>query len=254
MEPPQHIAGASAPVTPAAPRGVHAAPTAAPTFYLTSRQPIHPGAIVLAIVAAVLSVGAIIYAMAHSGVHLSPSGPDSSRSAGSSGSSSADDKDDDPNQVDTIVLGDPNEAPTPAPAHPSSHNGSVHPFLLTILPHSGEHYGQIPNSPTGRLLFNWLAAFNRPSAPGLADALPVAGQPQVLAFQLALRQQTGGFTLISAKEVQPGLLVFRLRDQSPAGNEALGTLVADPDSLQPAIASFSLRAIPTAPQQPALRQ
>jgi hypothetical protein len=60
-----------------------------------------------------------------------------------------------------------------------------------------------------------------------------------------LRHQTGGFELLSAKEVQPGVLVFRLRDQTPAGNETLGTLQLLPDSSPAAIASFSLRAVPS---------
>ena len=246
MESPQHIAD-STPVSPPTARS-------APTFYLTGRQRIHPGALLLGILAACASIGLILYAMARSGVHLLPAGPDSSRSASGASGSSADDKDDDPNQVDTIVLGDPSEAPVPAPLHAArpDPNSSVHPFLLTILPHTGEHFGQIPNTPAGHLLFDWLAAFNKPtpqaSAAALAQALPTAEQAQVLAFQLTLRQQTGGYYLLSAKEVQPGLLVFRLRDQTKAGNEALGTLLLKPDSPSPAIASFSLRAIPPPPQ------
>ena len=35
------------------------------------------------------------------------------------------------------------------------------------------------------------------------------------------QQQTGGVNLLSAKEVQPGVLVFRIRDQTPEGVEAL---------------------------------
>jgi hypothetical protein len=65
---------------------------------------------------------------------------------------------------------------------------------------------------------------------------------------MELRQQTGGFTLLSAKEVQPGVLVFRLRDQTPSAGEVLGTLQMVPNSNPPAIASFSLRAVPSARQ------
>jgi hypothetical protein len=60
---------------------------------------------------------------------------------------------------------------------------------------------------------------------------------------MELRQQTGGFNLLSAKEVQPGVLVFRLRDQTPSATEVLGTLQVLPDSAS--IASFSLRAVPS---------
>ena len=38
------------------------------------------------------------------------------------------------------------------------------------------------------------------------------------AAQIELRRQTGGFNLLSAKEVQPGVLVFRLRDQTGRAN------------------------------------
>jgi hypothetical protein len=62
---------------------------------------------------------------------------------------------------------------------------------------------------------------------------------------MELRQQTGGFNLLSAKEVQPGVLVFRLRDQTPSAIEALGTLQVRPNSNPATIASFSLRAVPS---------
>jgi hypothetical protein len=237
MESPQHIADSTPNPPPAIP--------AAPTFYLTARQPFSPTAILLAILAAAASLAFIVYAMAHSGAHLLPGGPDSSRSAGGNGSGG--DDTDDPNQIDTIVLGDPTEAPRPAHRGDSSanKNSSVHPFLLTILPHAGDHFGQIPDSPAGHLLYNWLAAFNQPNAPALAAALPTAAPASTLDAQWELRRQTGGFTLLSSREPQPGLIVFRLRDQAKAAHEVLGTLWLRPNSDPPAIASFSLRALPT---------
>ena len=62
---------------------------------------------------------------------------------------------------------------------------------------------------------------------------------------MELRQQTGGFSLLSAKEVQPGVLVFRLRDQTPLATEVLGTLQVRSGSSPATIASFSLRAVPS---------
>jgi hypothetical protein len=217
---------------------------ATPTFYLTGRQSLSPGAILLAIVAAAASLGFIIYAMGRPGhFHLIPGGPESSRfAAGASGPSSGDDDKDDPNQIDTIVLGDPNDAPVPA--HRGDHVSSVHPTILIVLPRSGEHFGQIPDNPAGRLLYDWLAAFNQASAPALATSLPTVAQASAVDAQMELRRQTGGFTLLSAKEVQPGLLVFRLRDQTHESGEVLGTLLMSPDSNPPSIASFSLRAVP----------
>ena len=46
---------------------------------------------------------------------------------------------------------------------------------------------------------------------------------------MELRRLTGGFTLLSAKEVQPGVLVFRLRDQNVVATEVLGTLQMRPN-------------------------
>jgi hypothetical protein len=62
---------------------------------------------------------------------------------------------------------------------------------------------------------------------------------------MELRAQTGGFSLLSAKEVQPGVLVFRLRDETPSPTEFLGTLQVRSNSNPATIASFSLRAVPS---------
>jgi hypothetical protein len=79
-------------------------------------------------------------------------------------------------------------------------------------------------TPAGGLLYGWLAAFNQASYPALGNALPNVALASAAAAQIQLRQQTGGFNLLSAKEVQPGVLVFRLRDQTPSAIEAPGTL------------------------------
>jgi hypothetical protein len=104
--------------------------------------------------------------------------------------------------------------------------------------------GLIPDTPAGRLLYGWLAAFNQASYPALGNALPNVALSSAVAAQMELRRQTGGFNLLSAKEVQPGILVFRLRDQTPSATEVLGTLQVRPNSSPAAIASFSLRAVP----------
>jgi hypothetical protein len=199
---------------------------AAPSFYITGRQPLRPGAILLATVAAVGALSLVLYALSHSGhAHLT-SGDD-----------------DDPDQIDTIVLGDPADAPVPA--RPGHHVSPVHPTILVRLPRFGDQVGLIPQTPAGHLLYNWLAAFNQASYPALADALPNVALASATAAQMELRQQTGGFSLLSAKEVQPGVLVFRLRDQTPSETEVLGTLQVRPNSSPATIASFSLRAVPS---------
>jgi hypothetical protein len=195
----------------------------APRFYLTGRQPLSPKAILLAIVAAVGALSLVLYALGHN------------RAAGQK-------DDDDPDQVDTVVIGDPTEAPVPA--RPGTHVSPVHPTVLVRLPRFGAQLGLIPNSPAGHLLYNWLAAFNQANYPALADALPNVALAAATGAQMELRGQTGGFSLLSAKEVQPGVLVFRLRDESPSPTEFLGTLQVRPNSSPATIASFSLRDVP----------
>ncbi len=201
-------------------------PLTAPTFYIIGRQPLRPGAILLAIIAAVGALSLVLYALSHSG-----------------GARQKDDDDDDPDQVDTIVIGDPTQAPVPA--RPGEHVSSVHPTILVRLPRWGDQVGFIPNTPAGHLLYNWLGAFNQASYPALANALPNVALASATGAQMDLRWETGGFSVLSAKEVQPGVLVFRLRDQSPSPTEVLGTLQVRPNSSPATIASFSLRAVPS---------
>lgn len=215
----------------------------APSFYLTGRQPLRPGAILLAVVAAVVALSSVLYALGHNG-HASVtngSGPARSTGAPPGAAPAADDKDD-PSQIDTIVLGDPADAPVPG--RRGDHVSSVHPTILVRLPRFGEQVGLIPDTPAGRLLYGWLAAFNQGNYPALGNALPNAALASAAAAQIELRRETGGFSLLSAKEVQPGVLVFRLRDQTPSAVEVLGTLQVRPNSSPAAIASFSLRAVP----------
>ena len=216
----------------------------APRFYLTGRQRLSPGAILLAIVAAVGALSSVLYALGHTGHVPFTSGSDAARSASATpgAATAADDDKDDPNQIDTIVLGDPADAP--APARKGDHVSAVHATILVHLPRFGDQVGLIPDTPSGRLLYGWLAAFNQASYPALGNALPNVALASAAAAQIELRQQTGGFNLLSAKEVQPGVLVFRLRDQTPSATEVLGTLQVLPNSSPAAIASFSLRAVP----------
>lgn len=220
-----------------------------PSFYITGRQPLRPGAILLAIVAAVGALSSVLYALGHTGhARLVSDSSGVARSASGTSGAAPDDKDD-PSQIDTIVLGDPADAPVPA--RKGDHVSPVHPTILVRLPRFGDQVGLIPDSPAGHLLYDWLAAFNQASYPALANALPNVALASAAAAQMELRKQTGGFSLLSAKEVQPGVLVFRLRDQTPSAIEALGTLQVRPNSSPAAIASFSLRAVPQ-PRQNAI--
>jgi hypothetical protein len=242
------------------PRTQHLPPTCvptltAPTFYITGRQPLSPTAILLAIITAVAALFAVLYALSHTGdTHFTStnSGADRSASATNGAASAAGQKDDDdPNQIDTIVLGDPTDAPVPA--RPGDHVSTVHPTIIVRLPRTGDQVGYIPNTPAGHLLYNWLAAFNQANDSALATALPNVAPASATAAQMELRRQTGGFLLLSSKEVLPGVLVFRLRDQNPPPTEVLGTLQVRPNSNPATIASFSLRAVPSPRQDPSAR-
>jgi hypothetical protein len=207
-----------------------------PTFYITGRPPIHPAAVLLAIVTAVGALSLVLYALSHTG-HV--------RLTSAKATPGAKQKDDDdPNQVDTIYVGDPGEAPVPA--RPGEHPSPVHPTILVQLPRWGEQVGYIPNNTAGHLLYDWLAAFNRANSPALENVLPNVALASATAAQLELRRQTGGFNVLSAKEVQPGVLVFRLSSQTPPAMEVLGTLQVRPNTSPATIASFSLRAVPSA--------
>lgn len=222
-----------------------ARPRTAPSFYLTGRQTLGPGAILLATVVAAGALWTVLFALKHNAHAALRPDDEAARSASSThGAPRTDDKDDDPNQVDTIVLGDPGDAPVPA--RKGEHVSSVHPTIIVRLPRFGDQVGLIPDSAAGRLLYGWLAAFNQGSYPGLANALPSRETAAVAAAEMELRRETGGFSLLSAKEVQPGVLVFRLRDQTPLAGETLGTLQVVPGSGLAAIGSFSLRTVPSA--------
>lgn len=219
------------------PLPLRAHPQAIPHFYVTPRHRFSAGALLLAIVLAGCALVATIYTLSHARHNAAPYGAGLFRR----GASSNDDEDDDPSQVDTIYLGDPGEAPVAK--RPGGRASFVHPFVVVHLPRSGDQTGQIPNSAAGRLLYDWLAAFNNGNFPALGKALPSAEAGLASDAQRELRERTGGFTLLSAKEIQPGVLVFRLHDQTTAANETLGTLRVRSDAIPPAIANFSLRAV-----------
>ncbi|SEB88797.1 hypothetical protein [Terriglobus roseus] len=218
----------------------------APNFHVIERKPPRPAAILLAIVMAAAVASAVAYGLNHSkAARLADGSPSATRDPdskpGATPHTAEDDKDDDPSQVDTIVLGDAADAPVPA--RRSDHVSPVHATIIVHLPRFGAQSGLIPDTPSGRLLYGWLAAFNQGVDTALEKAVPNVAPVDSAVAQMVLRAQTGGFNLLSAREVQPGLLVFRLRDQTPDGNEVLGTLYVRPNSDPPEIASLSLRAV-----------
>jgi hypothetical protein len=221
-------------------------PRAALSFYVAPRHQPSPFAMLLAVVIAIGGVWLIAHGLRNSRrARQAREDAFASRSA-SSGAPDKDNEKDDPNQVDTIVLGDAADAPVPArKGDRSSGPTDVHPTIMIRLPRYGNESGLIPDTPTGHLLYQWLAAFNQGSLLALEHVLPNDAQFSTAAAQMALRVQTGGFYLMSAREAAPGVIVFRLHDQTPDFNEVLGTLQMRQNSNPPVIASFSLRAVAT---------
>lgn len=219
----------------------------APSFYVTPKQRLGPGSVFLAFLLALACLVAVLYTQSHSryahAFRSDASGIPSFGSAG--GGSDTRDDDDDPSRVDTIYLGGPSEAPSAT--RPTGHASAVHPFVVVHLPRSGDQVGQIPDTPAGHLLYNWLAAFNGPDPSAMARALPTQEDGLSEQAQAELRRQTGGFTLVSAKQIGPDVIVFRLHDQTPSTTEVLGTLRMKAGSRPAAIGSFSLRAVSPGP-------
>lgn len=217
---------------------------AGPKFLVMERQRLRPWVVLLAAVIAAGVLVALHVGLSHSRARrLREDAARYGRSGGSSAdaSSADDDKDDDPNQVDVIALGDAADAPVPARRF--GHSGRVHPTIIVRLPRFGPQEGLIPNSAAGHLLYGWLAAFNQANANAMAQVLPSEASALTAEAQMQLRQLTGGFTLLSAKEPAPGVLLFRMRDQTPLGTEVLGTLVVRPGVEPAEIQTLSLRSV-----------
>lgn len=221
----------------------------APSFGVLEQAPPRPVAWLLAWIVAAAVIYSVGQGLAHSRQrHFREQAEQASRTPGgdtSSSSATPDGKDDDPSQVDTIVLGDAADAPVPA--RRNHHISNVHATVIIHLPRFGPNEGLIPDSPAGHLLYNWLAAFNQGSDAALTTALPNAAPNATAAAEMLLRLRTGGLRLLSAREIQPGILVFRMRDQTPEAEEILGTLQVRPGSSPPTIGTFSLRAVEPPP-------
>jgi hypothetical protein len=220
-------------------------PRAAPSFYIAPHSRPRPAAVLFALLIAVGGAWLIGHGLRNSRRARQAREDAFASRSGSSGAPDKDNEKDDPNQVDVIVLGDAADAPVPARKGDRSGPTDVHPTIMIRLPRYGNESGLIPDTPTGHLLYQWLAAFNQGSLLALEHVLPNDAEFSTAAAQMALRVQTGGFYLMSAREAAPGVIVFRLHDQTPDFNEVLGTLQMRPGSNPAVIASFSLRAIPT---------
>ena len=215
---------------------------AAPSFHLTEKKFLDPKSILLATAAA----SALLCLVSHSLgstrlMHLHIQDSSTGRAPTTPANTGRDSPNDDPSQVDTVYLGDPADASLPARSR--GYVDTVHPFIVVHLPRFGSQLGLIPDTPAGHLLFEWLVAFNHADGPALRRILPMEPLSSAAFEQIELRKKTSGLDVISAAEVRPGILVFRLRDQTPSQAEILGTLHVCSDTVPRAIATFSLRAV-----------
>ena len=210
-----------------------------PSFHVIGHQPIRPAALVLAVAVFAGAFSAIGYGLRHSRQRHRAGGALASR-AGSSAEDDEDEKDD-PSQVDVVYMGDAGDAPEP-PRRGKHVYRSVHPTIIVHLPRFGPQQGLIPDDTAGHLLYRWLAAFNQSNAAALEQAVPNQAEDATVDALLAMRFKTGGLRLLSATEIEPGVMVFRLQDQTPDAGEMLGTLVVRQGSTE--LESFALREVP----------
>jgi hypothetical protein len=145
----------------------------APRFYITARQPLRPGAILLATMAAVAALSSVLYAMGHTEhAHLTSGRSGTARSASATtGTASAADEKDDPSQIDTIVVADPADAPVPA--RPGDHV-NVHPTILVHLPHFGDQVGLIPDQQPTPVITLASGSYQMPTSTAITDSTPGA--------------------------------------------------------------------------------
>ena len=217
---------------------------AAPSFHLTEQKFLDPKSILLATAAASALLCLVSQSLGSTRLmHLHIQDSSTGRAPTTPANTGRDSPNDDPSQVDTVYLGDP--ADTPLPARSRGYVDTVHPFIVVHLPRFGNQLGLIPDTPAGHLLFEWLVAFNHADGPALRRILPMEPLSSAAFEQIELRKKTSGLDVISAVEVRPGILVFRLRDQTPSQGEILGTLQVGSDTIPGAIATFSLRAVPS---------
>ncbi len=217
---------------------------AAPSFHLTEQKFLDPKSILLATAAA----SALLCLMSNSlgntkQMHLHSQDSSTGQGPTNPTNTGRDSSNDDPSQIDTVYLGDPADAPIPARSR--GYVATVHPFIVVHLPRFGNQLGLIPDTPAGHLLFEWLVAFNNADGPTLRIILPMEPLSSAALEQIELRKKTSGLDVISAVEVRPGILVFRLQDHTPSQREILGTLQVGSDTVPRAIATFSLRAVPS---------
>lgn len=203
-----------------------------PSFYITGQQRLRPTTWLLATALAVSALSLTAYLQSH---FHSPAAHQNDK--------------DDPDQVDVIVAG--GHGKTGAPAQAGAGPTTVHPTIIVHLPRSGAQVGFLPNSPAGHVLYDWLAAFNHGSYAELAKSWGGKAPSASVRAQLELRRRTGGFSLLSAREIEPGTLVFRLCDQTPSATEVLGSLQVRATPGAATILSFDLTAVAPAHKDPA---
>ena len=115
---------------------------------------------------------------------------------------------------------------------------------LTGLAASAEAPPAVPETPAGKVLAAWLAAFNS-GDPALIRAFDESYRPDPPLRELSgdgFRDQTGGFTLVRIEKSEPSSIVALLQEKSSDTIARIGFSLSAGES--PKIASQSLEAIP----------
>jgi hypothetical protein len=111
-------------------------------------------------------------------------------------------------------------------------------------PHRDDHLPPAvatPDTPAGKTLSAWFAAFNNADEPGLVAFIARYRSRDSLAAMKMFREQTGGFELVSIVKSEPLALTFIVKEKA-SPTTAVGWLKIKDDSGE--IVSFPMCAIP----------
>jgi retinol-binding protein 3 len=119
---------------------------------------------------------------------------------------------------------------------------SANAFAQTPTP-AGTPTTKLPDTPAGRVIADWMDAFNSGDSIKLVAYYQKYGVQRDMAVQMDRRRRSGGFDLVSVERSQPRMIetVFRER---VTGNLAYGVLELSPDGVPVTLKQSLLMAVP----------
>lgn len=123
----------------------------------------------------------------------------------------------------TLILGAGAIAQTPAPA--------------------GAAAATLPETPAGRVIADWMAAFNSGDSTKLVAYYQKYGVQRDMGAQMERRRRSGGFDLVSIERSEPRLLETVFRERA-TGNLAYGVLELSPEGVPITLKQSLLMAVP----------